>query len=107
MKLKDRKLLQESGFALLESLVSLTILTVILMISIPFTVELLSFRDQQKEGVELSRVLFDAAREWSGTPKESRWETVEETYTIQLKEEGIAVFDSVGNKQILEVQSSE
>lgn len=53
------------GFVLLESLVSLTLITTVLIVLLSSVVHLNSFREIEKADVELYRLLYDTALIWT------------------------------------------
>lgn len=52
---------KDSGFIMLESLVSISILAFFIGIVFPFAMELLVIREQTKTDVELNRFLYESA----------------------------------------------
>lgn len=56
--------IKQNGFILLESLVSLSLLTFILLFSIPLTVNLVSYLEMERIEIEFDRALYDASKVW-------------------------------------------
>lgn len=101
MKLKDQT--DEQGFVLLESLISLTILVGILMVTLPFVVDLLEFRYREKEKLELSRVAYDYSFIWDGDTSEQTWRSGEKTYSIAFNPMSIQVKEGDRDEKQLEI----
>lgn len=59
-----KRLRNEKGYLLLENVVTLTIITVLLLVIYPLIAEWFVVRENSKEEVELSRVLYEASYEW-------------------------------------------
>lgn len=105
MQLKGQNKKNESGFVFLESLISLSILTMVFVSLIPFLIDILHFREDQKEKVEIARVMYDSSSDWNGKNKKEQWVNGEEVYDIHYTNKGIAVRKKGGKEMYLEVLS--
>lgn len=101
MRLKYRT--NEEGFVLLESLISLVILVMVLIVTLPFIVDLLSFRNKQKENVELARVVYEVSFLWRENVEEQQWQSGENTYTVYVDSSSIQVKEGNRNESQLDV----
>lgn len=57
----------EKGYLLLESLVTLSIIVTILLLLYPLIVDWLLLREQEKEKVEHTRLLYETSMQWPET----------------------------------------
>lgn len=64
---------KDNGFVLLEALISFGLVSSLLIITIPFLIELFHIRELSKEQVELSRVLYEEALFWSRQEQYGHW----------------------------------
>lgn len=103
MKFAHQNSQSESGFALLESLVSLSVLTIVLVLMLPLAVDLLAFREIQKEDLEGKRVVYDAAREWNGKEEKTQWKSGIEEYAIHYTKSGLTVIGKEDKTYALEI----
>jgi len=58
----------EKGYLLLESLVTLSVILALLLIIYPLLVDWLVLRDNEKQTVEQTRVLYETSMTWSQAP---------------------------------------
>lgn len=105
--LRFEKWIDQNGFVLLESLVSLGILAIVLTVLLPFIVDLLAFRKEEKQQVEMNRVLYDSSHLWEGSVQKRKWVSGEWTYTIYFDDESISISEESGSEKKLEVLSIE
>lgn len=80
------KLANEKGFLLIESLVGLSILSLLILVLYPLIVDWLLLVETEKEKVEISRVLYEASFSWSDA-------TTDKTYRIQQNNQSLTVSD--------------
>lgn len=78
----------EQGFLLLESLVTLGMITSISLIIYPMIVRWMIIRQEAKEEVELNRVFYEASFDWNTT---QTLEKKYKTFTIQSKKNKLSV----------------
>lgn len=64
---------KDNGFVLLEALISFGLVSSLLIVTIPFLIELFHIRELSKEQVELSRVLYEEAMFWSRQEQYGHW----------------------------------
>lgn len=96
----------QDGFILLESLVSLSLLTFILMFSIPLTVNLISYLEMQRIEVEIDRALYDSSRVWQRRNSFSEsHESYNQSLDIIETENAVTVEGNQGAEKRLEVIS--
>lgn len=105
--LKFEKWIDQNGFVLLESLVSLGILAIVLTVMLPFLVDLLAFRKEEKQQVEMNRVLYDSSQLWEGSAQQSEWVSGKWSYTINFDGESISISEESGSEKKLEILSIE
>lgn len=96
----------QDGFILLESLVSLSLLTFILLFSIPLTVNLISYLEMQRIEVEIDRALYDSSRVWQRRTTSSKsYESYNQSLDIIETENAVTVEGNQGEEKRLEVIS--
>jgi len=71
----------EEGYLLLESLVTLSVILAILLILYPLLVDWLVLRDNEKQVVEQTRVLYESSMTWSQASDEENIENYRVTST--------------------------
>ncbi|MFC6463834.1 hypothetical protein ACFP65_02270 [Marinilactibacillus sp. GCM10026970] len=69
LRQRVNKAKSQQGYVLLESLVSLSLITVVLVISLPLTVNLVHKLEEQRIDVEMYRTLYDQSKFWSADEK--------------------------------------
>lgn len=74
--------MSQKGYVLLESLVSLSLITVVLTVSLPLTVNLVHKLEKQRIDVEMYRTLYDQSKFWSDDEKNTTEIT---SYNTQLR----------------------
>lgn len=98
---------REDGFVLLESLVSLGIITIVVVSTLPFFIDLLSFWQEEKGSVEFNRVLYDFSKTWDGNVKQEYWESGNQIFTILNDKDGILITEESGSEKNLEINTIE
>jgi len=71
----------EKGYLLLESLITLSVILAILLLLYPLLVDWLVLRDNEKQIVEQTRVLYESSMTWSQAPYEENIENYSVTKT--------------------------
>lgn len=95
----------DKGFVLIESLVSFSLVTGLLLVTLPFIIELFHLREVAKNEVELSRTLYEEALFWNREDKEDEWLS---GYRLMKTRSGrftILVAGEDGNEKKVEIQS--
>lgn len=100
-----KKRADAEGYILLESLVSLSILTISLIVILPLTIELLAFRKDEKQQVEMNRVLYDSSIVWDGSVQKAEWTSAGWDYTIHFDNQSIHVLEESGSEKKIEIVS--
>lgn len=80
------KLKNEKGFLLLESLVGLSILSILMLVLYPIVVDWLLLVEIEKKQVEISRALYETSIEWPNASKDKH-------YIIQQTKESLVILD--------------
>lgn len=96
----------QAGFILLESLISLSLLTFVLLFSIPMTVKLISYLETQRIQVEMDRTLYDTSKFWSQKEKTSiSINTYDNDFEVKETENAISVKENHSEEKRLEIIS--
>lgn len=102
----NKKIKKQAGFILLESLVSLSLLTFTLLFSIPMTVKLISYLETQRIQVEMDRTLYDTSKFWSLKEKTSvSVSTYDNDFEVKETQNAISVKESHSEEKSLEIIS--
>lgn len=102
----NKKNEKQAGFILLESLISLSLLTFILFFSVPISVKLISYLETQRIQVEIDRTLYDTSKIWSQkekTPVSIR--SYENDFEVKETVNAIAVKENDSEEKRLEIIS--
>lgn len=79
---KPSKQAGEEGFVLLESLISLSLITSVLILLLSSVVHMNSFRETEKADVELYRILYDTSLTWGKNNKRTAESYGKWTYQV-------------------------
>lgn len=79
-------LINEKGYLLIESLVGLSILSILILVLYPVVIDWILLVDAEKEKVEISRKLYESSFDWPNATKNER-------YTIKQNEESLILSD--------------
>ncbi len=91
MKLENQ-LQDEKGYLLIENLVTLSVILTILVILYPLIVQWLVIREEAKQSVENSRVLYESSVLWPAELQEREGYTIESTdHSIFVKYDDVRV----------------
>lgn len=91
MKLENQ-LQDEKGYLLIENLVTLSVILTILVILYPLIVQWLIIREEAKQSVENSRVLYESSVLWPAELQEREGYTIESTdHSIFVKYDDVRV----------------
>ncbi len=82
-----KKLSNEKGYLLTESLVALSILALLILILYPIVVDWLVLVETEKQQVELTRALYETSFAWPESSKTSRYEVGETKRLLRLSDE--------------------
>lgn len=105
---KPNKQTRRAGFILLESLVSLTLITSVLIVLLSSVVHMNSFREKEKADVELYRLLYDTSLTWNKDSKQSVESYGEWSYEVDTTASKIGVSnDQYGLREKVELISIE
>ncbi|MEC6747786.1 hypothetical protein VXN63_04480 [Marinilactibacillus sp. XAAS-LB27] len=69
---RANKVSSEKGYVLLESLVSLSLITIVLVVTLPLTVNLVHKLEKQRIDVEMHRAVYDQSKFWSTDEKNAK-----------------------------------
>ena len=84
---------KDSGFILMESLISLSILALFIGVVFPFSMELFTLREQMKTDVELNRFLYESAKFYDkNEPKQQAFTSGNVSASGTEDEEGIYIY---------------
>ncbi len=81
LRQRIHKGVSQEGYVLLESLVSLSLITVVLVVTLPLTVNLVHKLERQRIDVEMHRAVYDQSKFWSANEKNA---TETRSYYTQL-----------------------
>ena len=91
MKLENQ-LQDEKGYLLIENLITLSVILTILVILYPLIVQWLVIREEAKQSIENSRVLYESSVLWPTEIQEREGYTIESTdYSIFVKYHDVRV----------------
>lgn len=81
-----KNLINEKGYLLIESLVGLSILSVLILFLFPILVDWLLLVEAEKEQVEMSRALYELSFEWPNA-------STDKSYTIKQNKHSFILSD--------------
>lgn len=81
-----RMLKNEQGYLLIESLMGLTILSILILVLYPLLVDWILLVEVEKEQVEIARVLYESSFDWPNAPGRTG-------YTIQQNQKALILTD--------------
>ncbi len=81
-----KKLINESGYLLIESVVALSVLATLILVLFPLVVDWLVLVENEKEQVELSRALYESSVAWPET-------STNKGYTANKTNRSLTLFD--------------
>lgn len=81
-----RNLKSEKGYLLIESLVGLSILSILILVLYPIVVDWILLVEAEKEKVEISRAFYEASYDWPKAPKNKG-------YTIKHNKQSLILSD--------------
>lgn len=91
---KESNFIDNEGFVLLESLVSLSLITSILLVLLTSIVHVSSFREKEKAGVEMYRMLYDTATVWEKKNTQSSERYGKWSYQVKTTNTAIEINNS-------------
>lgn len=77
----------ESGYLLMESLVTLSMILAILLIVYPLITDWLLLREAEKEKVEIARIFYEESIQWSKSLTTSEGKN----YTVQVTDSNLKI----------------
>lgn len=79
---------KEQGFLLLESLITLGMITSLVLLMYPLIVNWMSIRQDAKNKVELNRIFYEYSMDWEPT---QTFNKNDNRYTVQSKENSLKI----------------
>ncbi|TVP92765.1 hypothetical protein [Alkalibacterium sp.] len=99
------KIFEEKGFMLVDALLSFGLIASLLIVTLPFAIELFHLRELSKKDVEFSRALYEEALFWTRQDTESDWLSGEQWIQAETGQFSIMVSGEGGYEKKVEIQS--
>ncbi|GAB2492343.1 hypothetical protein GCM10008929_15870 [Alkalibacterium psychrotolerans] len=99
------KVTEDNGFVLVDALLSFGLITALLLVTLPFLIELYHVRDLSKDTVELSRALYEEALFWTRQETEGDWLSGEKLLQSKTGQFSILITGESGHEKKVEIQT--
>lgn len=99
------KVAEDKGFVLVDALLSFGLITALLLVTLPFLVELYHVRELSKETVELSRALYEEGLFWTRQETEGNWLSGQKLLQTETGEFSILITGEGGHEKKVEIQT--